>query len=89
MIDRAEAALIEPSSGTQGPANTPAVVSTARTVAVVDALESCTACGSCVETCPRGAITLDGTAVIEPSICTGCGLCVNDCANGALALTEV
>jgi NAD-dependent dihydropyrimidine dehydrogenase PreA subunit len=58
-------------------------------VAVVARPEACIACGSCVEMCPRGAISLDETAVIDASSCTGCGLCVSDCAHGALALAEV
>ncbi len=55
-------------------------------MAIVARPGSCIACGTCVETCPRDAITLDETAVIDASICTGCGLCVSDCAYGALAL---
>jgi len=89
ITDRATAALIGPASGTDGPAHAPAVASPARTVAIVADPESCIACGTCVETCPRDAITLDETAVIDASICTGCGLCVSDCAYGALALAEV
>jgi ferredoxin len=58
-------------------------------VAIVAKPKSCIACGTCVETCARGAITLDEIAVIDASVCTGCGLCVSDCAYGALALTEV
>ena len=60
-----------------------------RTVAVVAKPGSCIACGTCVESCPRGAITLDVTAVIDLDACTGCGLCVNDCSHGALVLVEV
>ena len=81
--------LIASAPGADVPANAPAVVSRARTVAIVAEPESCIACGTCVETCPRDAITLDETAVIDASICTGCGLCVSDCAYGALALAEV
>ena len=50
---------------------------------------SCIACGACVETCARGAIALEETAVIDASVCTGCGLCVIDRAYGALALVEI
>ena len=67
----------------------PTGASRARSVAVVARPESCIACGACVETCPRNAITLEETAVIDASSCTGCGLCVSDCAQGALTLAEV
>jgi len=67
----------------------PAVVARARTVAIVAKPGSCIACGTCVDTCPRGAITLEETAMIDPQLCNGCGLCVNDCSYGALALAEV
>jgi ferredoxin len=67
----------------------PAAASRAHTVAVVAKPGSCIACGTCVETCPRDAITLAETAEIDASICTGCGLCVNDCSCGALALAEI
>jgi NAD-dependent dihydropyrimidine dehydrogenase PreA subunit len=89
FTDRATAALIGSASGANGPANAPAVASGARAVAVVARPESCTACGTCVQTCLKDAITLGETAVIDASSCTGCGLCVSDCANGALALAEV
>ena len=58
-------------------------------MAIVAIPESCIACGTCVETCPRHAIALDEIAVIDASNCTGCGLCVTDCASAALALAEV
>ncbi len=70
------------------PAGAPVVVARARTVAIVAKPGSCIACGTCVETCPRGAITLEKTAVIDSQLCHGCGLCVNDCSYGALALAE-
>jgi len=87
--DSVTAAVIASAPVADTPVNAPAVVSRARTVAIVAKPESCIACGDCVETCPRGAITLDETAVIDAGICTGCGLCVSDCAYGALALAEV
>ena len=71
------------------PANKPAGASRARMVAIIAAPESCLACGTCVDACRRGAITLAETAVVDPKLCTGCGICVDDCAYGALALTEV
>jgi NAD-dependent dihydropyrimidine dehydrogenase PreA subunit len=58
-------------------------------VAIVAKPESCIACGTCVDTCPRGAIAVEEIAVIDPSLCNGCGLCVSDCSYGALALSEV
>ena len=67
----------------------PAVIARVRTVAVVAKPGSCIACGTCVDTCPRCAITLEETAVIDPQLCNGCGLCVNDCSYGALALAKV
>jgi ferredoxin len=89
ITDRATAALIGSASGADVPANAPAIVSRARTVAVVAKPGSCIACGTCVETCPRDAITLDETAVIDLDACTGCGMCVDDCSYGALALAEI
>ena len=82
-------AVTAPAPVADVPAGAPAVVARVRTVAVVAKPASCIACGTCVDTCPRGAITLEETAVIDPQLCNGCGLCVNDCSYGALALTEV
>ncbi len=83
------AAVIAPAPVANVPASAPAVVARARTVAIVARSGSCIACGVCVDTCPRDAITLEETAVIDPPLCNGCGLCVNDCSYGALALAEV
>jgi ferredoxin len=87
--DSGTAAVIPPAPVADTPVNAPAVVPQARTVAVVARPESCIACGTCVETCPRDAITLREAAVIDPRLCNGCGLCVNDCSYGALALSEI
>ena len=87
--DSVATAVLAPAPVADVPANAPAVASRARTVAIVAKPESCIACGTCVETCPRDAITLKETAVIDPRLCRGCGLCVDDCSYGALALAEV
>jgi ferredoxin len=89
IADGGKAAVIMSAPIADVPANTPAVASRARTVAVLAKPESCVACGTCVETCPRDAITLEETAVIDPRLCNGCGMCVTDCAYGALALSKV
>jgi heterodisulfide reductase subunit A-like polyferredoxin len=86
--DSAATAVLAPAPVADVPANAPAVVSRARTVVVVAKPESCIACGTCVETCLRDAITLEETAVIDPRLCNGCGVCISDCSYGALALAE-
>ena len=68
------------------PVNAPVVASRARTVAVVAEPESCVACGTCVDTCPQDAVTLEETAVIDPRLCNGCGVCVTELMWRARAL---
>ncbi len=50
--------------------------------------EDCTGCGRCVDTCPRGAITMSGgeksVAAIDRSMCGNCLACVDVCDDGAL-----
>ncbi len=89
ITDSGTAAVIASAPVADAPADAPAVISRARIVAIVAKPESCIACGTCVETCPRDAITLEETAVIDQVLCTGCGMCVDDCSYGALALAEV
>jgi dissimilatory sulfite reductase (desulfoviridin) alpha/beta subunit len=50
----------------------------------------CTACGTCVEACPRGAISI-GQVVAEVSAerCDECGKCVSACQQGAILLVEL
>jgi NAD-dependent dihydropyrimidine dehydrogenase PreA subunit len=83
----AAAPTLPPSSTEREPG--PAIVTPARTVAIVAHPDLCTLCEACLDACPRGSITLEETAVIDPQLCNGCGLCINDCSYGALALAEV
>jgi len=48
--------------------------------------ELCTGCGTCVEECPVGAITLqaDDVAVIDDDTCIRCGTCHEDCPEEAV-----
>ena len=46
----------------------------------------CTACATCEDACPFGAVQVDGTAVVDWEICMGCGVCVGQCPNEARSL---
>ena len=45
----------------------------------------CLGCGTCVESCPQGAISLLwGQAEINQNRCNSCGLCRDVCPEGAI-----
>jgi uncharacterized Fe-S center protein len=46
----------------------------------------CTGCGSCVEYCPVGAITVASCAQIDASLCIGCGSCIALCPERAIKI---
>jgi ferredoxin len=47
----------------------------------------CVACGSCVDVCPFGALSLsDGAVVVDDDACMGCGVCISRCTQDALSL---
>ncbi len=49
--------------------------------------DTCTGCGTCVETCPFSAIRVeDDLPCVNADLCMGCGLCVSKCPQGALSL---
>jgi ferredoxin len=53
--------------------------------ALIDA-DVCVGCGTCVEECPSGAISLDEVAVVSIDECVDCGTCVDVCPSGAVTL---
>ena len=50
--------------------------------------EKCKSCGTCVQFCPTGAISLSEgeTAAIDKDLCIGCGACANVCNESAIDL---
>lgn len=49
----------------------------------------CTGCGTCLDTCPREAISLqNGVATLTIERCNDCGNCVDVCPQGAILLVE-
>lgn len=48
----------------------------------------CAGCGTCVDTCPFEALSVERTAITAWEKCMGCGVCVEQCPNGALALVR-
>jgi len=49
--------------------------------------EGCVGLGSCVPSCPLGAIRLvPGLAIVDPARCTGCGACLSVCPTNVISL---
>lgn len=48
----------------------------------------CAACGTCEETCPFGAIHVNGGAMVDREACMGCGACTALCPNEAISLVR-
>jgi ferredoxin len=48
----------------------------------------CGACGTCLDQCQFGALSLDAVAAVDATRCVGCGLCVPVCPEGALTLVR-
>lgn len=50
----------------------------------------CVACGVCMKTCPKDAISIyrGCYAVVDETKCVGCGLCAKACPAGCIATRE-
>lgn len=48
--------------------------------------DDCIACGTCLERCKFGAITVNDIAQVNPDKCVGCGLCAVTCSNNAIIM---
>ncbi len=49
--------------------------------------EMCTCCGTCVEECFVGAISMNGEkTVLDEALCKGCGRCVTSCPESAIRM---
>ena len=53
--------------------------------------EKCASCGSCLEVCPRGAISIfhGWYAQVGTSLCVGCGLCSRECPAGIIQVEVI
>ncbi|MBN1665351.1 MAG: 4Fe-4S binding protein [Deltaproteobacteria bacterium] len=48
--------------------------------------EMCVQCGTCVDSCPTGAVRLDDVIVTDAALCIACCACVKNCPNGARSM---
>jgi ferredoxin len=53
-----------------------------------ESASACVACGTCMESCPFGALSLEGVAQVDGVRCVGCGVCVLICPVNALRLVR-
>ena len=56
-------------------------------IAQVDT-ETCSACETCADRCPVGAIEVDDYAVVNQETCLGCGVCVPTCTTESIKLVR-
>ena len=58
-------------------------------VAKVDT-DKCVGCGTCVNECPQGAITMNDDDIAEVNLdeCIGCGQCEFECPQGVIMMYD-
>lgn len=47
-------------------------------------LDTCLACGTCIDECPVEAISAGDIYSIDADTCVGCGTCASVCPNDAI-----
>lgn len=67
--------------------NNPKSIAKANYIATIN--ENCVACGTCLDRCKFGAITVEGKASVDEERCMGCGLCAVTCPNDAISLSRL
>ena len=53
--------------------------------------QQCVACGTCLDVCPRGALSIfhGSFAQVDITRCVGCGLCARECPAGIIKLEVI
>jgi Fe-S-cluster-containing hydrogenase component 2 len=47
--------------------------------------EKCTGCGTCADTCPTNAITIENNIAVISEECIDCLSCIDECPEGAIS----
>ena len=68
--------------------NNPKAIAKANYIANVNT-DACVACGTCVDRCKFGAITVEDVSQINENRCMGCGLCAAGCPNDAITMKRL
>ncbi|MBD3213606.1 MAG: hypothetical protein GF311_13440 [Candidatus Lokiarchaeota archaeon] len=63
----------------------PRAIARANYISVIDT-ENCIGCGTCIDRCKFGAISVDDVAVVNEKKCVGCGLCGVTCPQEAITM---
>jgi ferredoxin len=63
----------------------PRAIAKANFISTIDE-ELCVACGTCIDRCKFGAISVNDVAQVNPDKCVGCGLCAVTCPSNAIIM---